>query len=572
MQYFLTLSWDILVILQFFIPLFNERLLWLGHYYSDAIAVPITNFIIFVVGLLIHQFTSQGLKTSLVYQVLNGLWKGWKNQLARNPWLPLTTAWLANGALWAISSLKRHYNLRSSYDLGIFTQTLWNLTHGYGYHTSLKHGANLFSDHVSPLLCIFAPLYRISPYPETLLILQAFGLTAGGVAVFYLVRSYGQENGRIGWEAALAPWVYWLYFPVRNANCFDFHPEVFMLPLFLWGAVGVYSKQKLHKSLAVFALFLSMGAKESAPLVAVGIGLAWVVGAAPLHARHFTRRLGVVLCGLGMFGFWFDVQVVPTFFNKYYAYNRLYSGFGENLSDWVVNILRNREVLAPYLWNPARKEFFVATLAPLGFLPLLNISALPAILPGYLMVFLTKGDWFVTIRYHYAIEAAVGLFFSLGGAFVALRFLSKRFGKLWAGFESVPKLWLVFFCLSYVGHTEFDRIREIKSSPHAHWIRHEVIPCINPTVAIAAPEGLMPQLTSRYWSVRLPDVALSGGRFVDCAIFDAQVKQLSINTSQAEEIKHKLERQGYSVQYSCGSFSVYGKEAACMICQPKCSL
>jgi len=296
-----------------------------------------------------------------------------------------------------------------------------------------------------------------------------------------------------------------------------------------------------------------------------------VLGAAPLHARHFTRRLGFVLCGLGMFVFWFDVQVVPTFFHKSYAYNRRYSGFGNSLSDWVLNILKNPGLLAPYLWNPARKDFFMATLEPLGFLPLLNISALPAILPGYLMLFLTKGDWFVTIRYHYAIEAAVGLFFSLSGVFVGLRFLSKKFGKLWSGFESVPKLWLVFFCVSYLGHTEFARIRGIKSSPHGHWIRHEVIPCINPTVAIAAPEGLMPQLTSRYWSARLPDVALPGG-LVDCVVFDAQVKQWSINTSQAEEIKHNLERQGYCIQYSCGSFSVYGKEAACMICQPKCSL
>src|SRR2546430_15342612 len=140
-----------------------------------------------------------------------------------------------------------------------------------------------------------------------------------------------------------------------------------MLPLFLWGAVGVYSKQKFHKILGVFALLLSMGAKESAPLVAVGIGLAWVLGAAPLHARHFTRRLGFVLCGLGMFVFWFDVQVVPTFFHKSYAYNRRYSGFGNSLSDWVLNILKNPGVLAPYLWNPARKDFFMATLEPLGF-------------------------------------------------------------------------------------------------------------------------------------------------------------------------------------------------------------
>src|SRR5256885_3769168 len=58
---------------------------------------------------------------------------------------------------------------------------------------------------------------------------------------------------------------------------------------------------------------------------------------------------------------------------------RRYYAFGNSLSDWVLNILNNGGVLAPYLCNPARKDFFMSTLEPLGYLPLSNIYALRSI-------------------------------------------------------------------------------------------------------------------------------------------------------------------------------------------------
>ena len=51
------------------------------------------------------------------------------------------------GALWAATALTRHASLgTSAFDLGIFTNAMWNLTHGNGYVSSVKGGINLFVD------------------------------------------------------------------------------------------------------------------------------------------------------------------------------------------------------------------------------------------------------------------------------------------------------------------------------------------------------------------------------------------------------------------------------------------
>ena len=143
-------------------------------------------------------------------------------------------------------SLLRHWALDShGYDLGIFTNVMWNLVHGNGYLSSVKNGINLFADHQSPTYWLLAPLFWLVPRPETLLFVQALGLAAGGPALYYLAR---RRFGAGHWAPAALPWLYWAYLPTRNANAFDFHPEVFMLPLFLWAFVGFASERRWAKA------------------------------------------------------------------------------------------------------------------------------------------------------------------------------------------------------------------------------------------------------------------------------------------------------------------------------------
>ena len=114
--------------------------------------------------------------------------------------------WLAFRRYWAFET--------HGYDLGIFTNAMWNLTHGNGYMSSVKGGINLFLDHQSPLFWVLAPLFWAVPRPETLLFVQTLGLSAGGPALYHLGRA---QFGKDHWTPAALPWLYWCWLPLRNA-------------------------------------------------------------------------------------------------------------------------------------------------------------------------------------------------------------------------------------------------------------------------------------------------------------------------------------------------------------------
>ena len=50
-----------------------------------------------------------------------------------------------------------------------------------------------------------------------------------------------------------------------------------MWPLFLWAFAGFGSERRWAKGLGLLALVAALGAKESAPVVGAGIGVAWAV-------------------------------------------------------------------------------------------------------------------------------------------------------------------------------------------------------------------------------------------------------------------------------------------------------
>src|SRR5438876_1532525 len=231
--------------------------------------------------------------------------RAWLDALERAPARTLWSAAAIVGALFLWVSLLRHRAFDShGFDLGIFTNAIWNLTHGHGYVSSVKGGINLFSDHQSPLFWALAPLFWMIPRPETLLFAQALGLAAGGPALFYLARA---QLGREHWAPAALPWLYWSYLPLRNANAFDFHPEVFMLPLFLWAFAGFASERPWARRLGLLALVAALGAKESAAVVAFGIGVAWALSSGAGSRRERWTAVALAVAGAALF--FFDVKV-----------------------------------------------------------------------------------------------------------------------------------------------------------------------------------------------------------------------------------------------------------------------
>ena len=117
--------------------------------------------------------------------------------------LNATERWLATGRRWwilllattlvmalvlAVYSITRfnHFNAKA-YDLGLHAQVFWNTSHGRLFAGSVEVD-NYLGDHVSPIILLLAPLYRLLPDPRTLLLLQAVALASGALPLALLAR------------------------------------------------------------------------------------------------------------------------------------------------------------------------------------------------------------------------------------------------------------------------------------------------------------------------------------------------------------------------------------------------
>jgi hypothetical protein len=359
------------------------------------------------------------------------------------------------------------------------------------------------------------------------------------------------------------PWLYWSWLPLRNAIAFDFHPEVFMLPLVLWAFVGFASDRRWAKALGLLALVAALGAKESAGVVAAGIGLAWALtGGASRPGAYWP---GVALAVAGAAIFLFDVKVVPGMFGGGYAYLGLYERFGGGIGDVVLAPITQPAYFFSQFVNPARLNFLFWTLAPLGFLPLFNWRAAVAVLPPYLMLFLGEGDQRVRIGFHYGIEPGTALFWALP---LGLAVFAERFGWRRAG------IWMLFCALAFLGPSELMRVRGYVPTRHAQWLATEALPCVDKEAAMAASDVLIPHLATRAW-ISYPDLLEQrpSGDPVACVVTDLNVRidNWPLGRWGVERVLASLPARGYREAYRCGAFSVYELgTSSCMQCVPRC--
>jgi len=528
------------------------------------------------------------LQEGLICRGFFALGRSWQDRLRVMPLKTLGLVSLFFGSVWFLASLRRHLEVNNHVmDLSIFYNAIWNLSHGHGYFCSPKGGINLFADHQSPLFWLFVPLIKLFPDPVTLLFVQDFALTSGGIAVFYLAKQYlgtGQKvdwqgDQKMDWRQCILPLLYWSYLPLRNAAFFDFHVEVLMLPLFLFAIAGIQSVSMRNRVVGGIFFLLALASKESAPPIAAGIGLAWLLGAAPIQTRKFCRKVGFFVIPVGICLFYFYVKKMAVWFGAGYAYQSNYSHFGSGLSDVILAPFTQPRVFFSYLLGPLRLKYLFWTLGPLGFLPLLNPVPLLAALPSYLMLFLAEGDR-VQIWRHYGVEPAIGLFWAMGLAFQRAEVFGAKvraFGRIrppwnWA---SPVVLWSLFWALLLFGRSDLYNIRKYSGSEHGDWLRTKLVPCIAPDLSVSAPIALSSHLASRYWISFFPSSTTHQGTPIQCIIHDSTILG-GIGGVEGEQVLGQLRSKGYGEIYQCrgGTFRVLQHfstlGAGCMVCRPDC--
>ncbi len=237
----------------------------------------------------------------------------------RRPALPLprarrpqaTAVALLALALYASYALRVHASFRTTgYDLGIFGQAVRSYARfalpASEIRAATGHDPDapfpLFGDHFHPVIATLAPLYRLFPHVETLLVAQA-ALVAW--SVYVVTRAGGR---RIGVAYALS-------WGVQKLIAFDFHEVAFALPL-LALSLSAYRTGRWRACAAWGAGLVLVKEDLGATVLVLGL----------LLLRH-DRRAGAALCVLGPAATALAVLVVLPHFNPSGAYPYL-SGAG----------------------------------------------------------------------------------------------------------------------------------------------------------------------------------------------------------------------------------------------------
>lgn len=498
-------------------------------------------------------------RRSMVCRLGLRFWAWWREGLERRPLKFLIPAWLLVSVIWFLTSLIRHRGFGSGLaDLAIFTNGIWNVgEQGYPY-SSIKDGLSLLADHQIFLLYPLGWLFKLWPSASFLLLLQAFALASGGVALYLLAR---QRTGAAASLAAFLPLAFWLGAPVRNVNRFDFHPETLMLPLFLFAAFFLQEKRTSRRLLGFALLVLALGAKESAGPVACGLGLAWMLGAGPEPTRRFTRLFGAWAAVLGFLFFYADSQLVPKLFGRVYSYSDLYAPFGASPSALLKAPFVSPLEFFGRLFSISRIKFFLGTALPFAGLPLFSPLFFLSSAPGFLMLFLTNGDHRISLSYHYVVEPLVGLLFVVPAALCSG--LVKRFEK--------PLLAaLVLGTAVSFGRSDvfFWRIYQIDS--HKAWLRDEVLPLVDRSKVVAASYALTPHLAARRWIHQLPVLLDEKKAQVDCVVWERTVSNTGMGLMDEASLAATLKMWDYTKELSCGSLAIYRRKdsSPCLVREP----
>lgn len=199
----------------------------------------------------------------------------------RSPWRVTAGLTLLFGAAWAGALAGLYFSFGfGAYDLGIYDSIAFNSAHGKFFYSSVQQ-MNHLGEHFSPVMALFAPLYRLVPTPLWLLLAGLLAYLSVPLVLQRLLRRHGIDE-------RLGPWLALLWFlnaPMASAVKFLFHPSTLAAPFVLlaWDAAA----RRRWKSLAGWMLFLLLF-KESLALAGAGIGL-WLL------AGRGTRKAGLVL-------------------------------------------------------------------------------------------------------------------------------------------------------------------------------------------------------------------------------------------------------------------------------------
>jgi uncharacterized membrane protein len=484
-------------------------------------------------------------------------------------------SWVARGVFRAVEELERNRGLRWAllffaliwacvlgglqtlalryplWDVGIFHQILWNLSHGNGFGSSLSGAGDFLRDHLSVSLAALVPGFDLaegSPVylPITHALLVYGGVAAwlflaeraapgkswvpASVAVFGLGFDSLWANLRWGFhESALAffglSWCYALIFSVKGSRIGRFP--------------GARAKEEAVLVLALALALFAAGAKETMLLeVCLLLGI-W--SAFAYQSRRWAWSGLLLGLGISLFiGFiYFEQMPHPAgknYFDRYYSY--LGHGLPEFASNLVFHPLRVVEAIG--FWSLVKYVFTV--FGPWLFLPWFSSRRvwLLAIAPSFMSAAIATYPPLRQASFHYVLELWP-LLASLTILTLA-RLDSRRLAWAWA-----------FLALLLMDQDPWGQLREYATDAARARPARLALSAIPSELSLMSDELGGPWVAGRAMLSRWPDLAPFGGSCPERLLLPLGGRELGAYP-QAERV---LARCRFGPEWAAGDWVLF---------------
>lgn len=285
-----------------------------------------------------------------------------------------------------------------TYDLGLYDNLLWHSAHGDLLGTSLLKGGHHGSAHFDPILIFLAPLYRLCPGAETLLVFQVVWIGSTVIPIYLLAKS---ELGSGFYGLAFAA-IYALHPAVAGATLEEFHSLALANPILVW---LLYFLETRRLRAYAAALALALLCREDVALLVFCIAIYAMGRAAPSDRRvgWVTALVAILYFAVVKLIFMDSPDPLNAGQNSY-----SFTGYFRDLipnhngaEGVLLSIFGNPLYVAGRILTAPKLAFALVLLLPLGFLPL--ASGRPAIMLLYGAVFclLASKPAVFSIAFHY---------------------------------------------------------------------------------------------------------------------------------------------------------------------------
>ena len=183
--------------------------------------------------------------------------------------------------IFYLLALLRHYLLQSNaYDLGLFDQWIWLTSRNLPSYSSMT-GLHMLADHGAWTLYIPSLIYKIKPDINILFFSQSVSLCFTAIPLYFLCKRKDLNS-----KNSFLITLFWLLQPVVfNINLFDFHPEVWSMPLIV---LYYYFEPNKNFIKSVFLTLIILGTRDGLVLLIFGFGLEQIL------KKKFGRSLTLI--------------------------------------------------------------------------------------------------------------------------------------------------------------------------------------------------------------------------------------------------------------------------------------